>query len=261
MYLTWLDSNSWLIELGGTRILLDPWLVGDMTFGNLPWLFKGSRSRDRAIPDRLDLILLSQGLEDHAHPETLKRLDKSIPVVGSPSAAKVARSLGFTQVTTLCHGETFSLRNQVRISATVGSPIGPMVKENGYLLTALDTGTTLYYEPHGFHDPKLKEVASIDVAITPLVDLALPFAGSIIQGNRSGLELAQTVKPQVMIPTAAGGDVTFDGLLFSILKLVGSTDTMRATLADHHLTTQVLELKPGDRTEIAVRSASSSGGG
>jgi len=40
MYLTWLDSNSWLIELAGKRILLDPWLVGDLTFGNLTWLFR-----------------------------------------------------------------------------------------------------------------------------------------------------------------------------------------------------------------------------
>ena len=32
MYLTWLDSNSWLIEMGGKRVLLDPWLVGSLIF-------------------------------------------------------------------------------------------------------------------------------------------------------------------------------------------------------------------------------------
>ena len=35
MHLTWLDSNSWLIEMGGQRILLDPWLSGPLVFGNL----------------------------------------------------------------------------------------------------------------------------------------------------------------------------------------------------------------------------------
>ncbi|MBC6476050.1 MAG: MBL fold metallo-hydrolase [Hormoscilla sp. GM102CHS1] len=53
-----------LIELGDKRILLDPWLVGDLVFGNLTWFFKGSRPQPRPIPENIDLIILSQGLED-----------------------------------------------------------------------------------------------------------------------------------------------------------------------------------------------------
>ncbi|HEY9867030.1 MAG TPA: MBL fold metallo-hydrolase [Candidatus Obscuribacterales bacterium] len=33
MYFTWLDSNSWLLEIGGKQILIDPWLVGALTKG------------------------------------------------------------------------------------------------------------------------------------------------------------------------------------------------------------------------------------
>ncbi|MGV0024051.1 MBL fold metallo-hydrolase [Phormidesmis priestleyi] len=248
MYLTWLDNNSWLIELAGKRILLDPWLVGNLTFGNLDWLFKGSRSQERSIPNQLDLILLSQGLEDHAHPDTLKQLDKSIPVVGSPSAAKVVQQLGFIQVTTLKPGERFTL-DDLTIEATLGSPLGPLVQENGYLLTA--NGKTLYYEPHGFHPPTLKEHAPIDVVITPLIGLALPIVGSLIKGTESALELARAVRPQVMLPTAAGGDIVFEGLLLSLLKVVGNTDEFRAKLAQNNLSTRVLEPKPGERVEVA----------
>ncbi|MFO0408591.1 MAG: MBL fold metallo-hydrolase, partial [Dolichospermum sp.] len=50
MNLTWLDSNSWLIEIGQQRILIDPWLIGTLTFNNLDWLFKGYRYQDRSIP-------------------------------------------------------------------------------------------------------------------------------------------------------------------------------------------------------------------
>ncbi len=252
MYLTWLDNNSWLIELAGKRILLDPWLVGDLIFANLTWLFRGSRSRDRPIPENLDLILLSQGIEDHAHPETLKQLDKSIPVVASPSAAKVASSLGFDQVTALHHGEIFTLADQIQILATVGSLVGPTTKENGYLFTALDTGMKLYYEPHGFHDSRLKEFAPIDVVITPQIDLALPLVGSIIKGNQNGLKLAQAVHPQVMIPTAAGGNITFEGMLVSMLNTIGSPNEFREKLAQHHPTTQVVEPKPGVSYEVAI---------
>jgi L-ascorbate metabolism protein UlaG (beta-lactamase superfamily) len=247
MYLTWLDNNSWLIELAEKRILLDPWLVGNLTFGNLDWLFKGSRSRDRPIPDHLDLVLLSQGLEDHAHPDTLKRLDKSIPVVGSPSAAKVVQQLGFTQVTTLKPSERFTL-DSLTIEATLGSPLGPLVQENGYLLKS--SGETLYYEPHGFHPPTLKEHGTIDVVITPLIDLALPIVGSLIKGAESALKLAQTVKPQVMLPTAAGGEIVFEGLILSMLTAIGTTDSFRTRLAEAHLSTRVLEPKPGERIEV-----------
>ncbi len=250
MYFTWLDSNSWLLEISHQRILLDPWLVGSLVFGNLPWLFKGERPTKRSIPENIDLILLSQGLEDHAHPQTLKQLDKNIPVVGSPNAAKVVEELGYTQVTTLKHGQTYTLANEIEIKAFPGSPIGPTLVENGYLLKELETNHTLYYEPHGYHSPELKDAAPIDIVITPLVNLTLPLVGPIIQGAETGLKLAQWVKPQVMLSTAAGGDVKFEGLLSSLIKLVGSIEDFRSTLARHQLPTKVLNPQPGQRFEV-----------
>lgn len=252
MHLTWLDSNSWLIEIGGKRILLDPWLVGSLVFGNIDWLFKGSKVTERPIPENIDLILLSQGLEDHAHPPTLKQLDRTIPVVGSPNAAKVARELGYTQVTALAHEEKFALNKNVEIKAIPGSRIGPTLIENGYLVKELKTGFTLYYEPHGYHSPSLKEEAPVDVVITPIIDLALPLLGPIIKGTKSALEVAKLLQPQVMLPTAAGGDVAFEGLLMSLLRAVGSADELRSSLAENNLSTRVIEPKPGDRFELQL---------
>jgi L-ascorbate metabolism protein UlaG (beta-lactamase superfamily) len=255
MYLTWFDSNAWLMELAGQRILLDPWLVGDLVFGeNLTWLFRGYRQQAREIPANIDLILLSQGLADHAHPATLQQLDKAIPVVASPAAAKVVQELGYGQVTALAHGEKFTLNDRVTMQALPGSPVGPGTQENGYWLQELATGATLYYEPHGFHAPIVQDLAPIDVIITPLIDLALPLIGPIIKGTESALQLAQWVKPQFILPTAAGGDVMFEGLLLSLLKAVGTTDELRAKLAQAQLAAQILEPKPGDRVEIPVKS-------
>ncbi|NJK38277.1 MAG: MBL fold metallo-hydrolase [Oscillatoriales cyanobacterium RM2_1_1] len=257
MYLTWLDSNSWLLEMGQKRILIDPWLVGPLVFGNLPWLFKGERLQPRGIPESIDLILLSQGLEDHAHPPTLKQLDKSIPVVGSPGAAKVARELGYSQVTALEHGSIYPLE-QIEIRAVPGSPIGPNLVENGYLLQEQATGYKLYYEPHGYHAQELKNVAPIDVVITPIIDLALPLVGSIIKGQASALEVAQWVQPQVMLPTAAGGDIKFEGILLSVLKAVGSVEDFRSLLARHQLSIRVLDPTPGERFEVPLAVPSGS---
>lgn len=252
MQLTWLDSNTWLLELGQKRILIDPWLVGPLVFGNVPWLFKGERRTERPIPQNIDLILLSQGLEDHAHPPTLKQLDRNIPVVASPNAAKVVQGLGYAQITALAHGGTYNLGDKIEIKAVPGSPIGPTLLENGYLIKELPTGIKIYYEPHGNHSPSLKQEAPVDVVIAPLIDLALPLVGSIIKGSQSALELAKWLQPQVMLSTAAGGDVVFEGLLMSVLRDRGNIEDFRSLLARHDLKTRVIDPKPGEPFEVQL---------
>ncbi len=251
MYVTYLDSNSWLLELGGEQILLDPWLVGSLVFGNLPWLFKGYRKQDRQIPEAT-MILLSQGLEDHAHPPTLQQLSKSLPVVGSPNAAKVVKALGYTQVTALDHGQSYVVNDTVEIQAVSGSPIGPTLVENGYLLKELGTGKTLYYEPHGYHHPYLKTLGSVDVIITPIIDLGLPLVGAIIKGSDSALEVAQWLNPQVMLPTAAGGEVEFEGLLIRLLRAKGTVAEFQERLSVLGLRTKAIAPLPGQRWEVPL---------
>lgn len=255
MNLTYLDSNSWLIDLGHTRILLDPWLVGDLVLGGASWLFRASRRKPHPIPESVDLILLSQGLPDHAHPETLKVLDRTIPVVASPSAAKVVSELGYQQVTALAHGESFDWQGQLKIQAFPGSPLGPFLTENAYLLTDTVNQERLYYEPHGYHHPSLEQEDPVDVVLTPLTNAELPLVGPIIKGQDSALTVAQWLRPQVMLPTAAGGDVTYEGLLLAVLKEVGTLDDLRTRLQENGLTTQVLEPKSGDRLEITPQAA------
>ncbi|MBL1200724.1 MAG: MBL fold metallo-hydrolase [Nostoc sp. GBBB01] len=252
MFLTWFDSNSWLLEIGEKRILIDPWLVDSLIFSNLDWLFKGQRSQNRPIPENIDLILLSQGLEDHSHPPTLKQLDRNIKVVASPNAAKVVDKLGYTKVTTLAHGETFTLDRQIEIKAFPGSPIGPTLVENSYLLKELESGLTLYYEPHGYHSPEVKQAAPIDVVVTPFIDMTLPLLGPIIKGKNSALDIVKSLEPQVILPTAAGGDVIFEGLLMKLIQTKGSAAEFRSLLEKNNLSTRVIEPTPGDRFQVPL---------
>ncbi|BCL37100.1 MBL fold metallo-hydrolase [Nostoc sp. MS1] len=253
MYLTWFDNNSWLLEISNQKILIDPWLVDVLTFGNLDWLFKGSRIQERPIPENIDLILLSQGLEDHTHPPTLKQLNPNIPVVASPNAAKVVHGLDYTNVTSLAHGESFTLNNLIEIKAFPGSLVGPTLVENSYFLKELETGFTLYYEPHGNHSPQLKQLAPVDVIITPIIDVVLPVVGSIIKGNSSALEVAKWLQPQVMLSTANAKETSYEGLLSKILKTEGNIADFRLLLEKNNLSTQVLDPNPGDRVELQLK--------
>jgi L-ascorbate metabolism protein UlaG (beta-lactamase superfamily) len=245
MRLTWLDSNSWLIGIAGKHILLDPWLFGALVFGSLPWLFKGEKSVAYSLPDKIDLILLSQGLEDHTHPPTLEKLDHQIPAVGSSNAAKVLRELGYAQVTALEPGETFTFDNCLQIEAVPGSPIGPQLIENGYLIRDLTSHQTLYYEPHGYHSPTLQNQISVDIAITPIINLTLLQILPILKGQESALQLCQWLQPQVILPTGGVGNVKYEGVLTSLIREVGNIDRFRQLLATNNLTTQVIEPEPG----------------
>ena len=253
MYLTWLDSNSWLIEIAGKRILLDPWLVDALMFGNAAWFFKSERKTPREIPQNIDLILLSQGLPDHAHPATLKQLDHQIPVVGSPSAAKLVKQMDYQQVSSLAHGEVFSIPNLLEIRAVMGSPTGPNTFENGYILKDLVEGTSIYYEPHGYHAAAIQEFAPVDVVITPMIDLKLPLIGTVIKGQQGAVQVAKWLKPQVILPTAAGGDLTYSGFLLNILKAEGTMDSLRSLFTENNISTQVIEPKPWERFEVKLQ--------
>lgn len=245
MELTYLDSNSWLIDMAGKRILLDPWLVGSLVFGNADWLFKGDRPQDRQIPEHVDFILLSQGLEDHAHPETLKALDKNLPVVCSPNGKGVVEKFGFKQIQSIDHGEVITL-DQLEIRAVKGSPVGPTTWENGYILKDLTTGKSLYYEPHGYHSETIKEFAPINVVVTPVINLKLPLVGAVIKGQETALKVCDWLKPDVILPTAAGGDVHFEGILMNFLKPDGTVSEFAEMLKKTGLATKVLDPKPGE---------------
>jgi L-ascorbate metabolism protein UlaG (beta-lactamase superfamily) len=252
MRLTWFDSNSWLIEVGDQRILLDPWFVGPLVFGKATWLFKGEKNRQFPIPTNLSLLLLSQGLEDHAHPPTLQTLDPTLPVVASANGAKVVKALGFQEITALAPGQTFNLHNQVEIRAFAGSLVGPQLVENAYLLTDLTTGYRLYYEPHGFHSPDLKTVGKVDGILTPVVGASLLHLIPVLKGQQTTVELCQWLKPGVIIPTAAAGDTRYEGLIGYLFREEGSIAAFQNLLAEKHLTPMVINPVLGEAIALPV---------
>jgi L-ascorbate metabolism protein UlaG (beta-lactamase superfamily) len=240
MQLTWLDSNSWLIEIAGLRILLDPWLVGSLIFGNLKWLLEGKKIKSHPLPENIDFILLSQGLEDHAHPPTLKILDHHLPVVASPNASKVCESLGYSNIKSLNHGDSYIFEDKLEIKAVKGSPVGPTLVENGYILRDLGSDESIYYEPHGFHSSSLQQ-EEVKVIITPLTNINIPLIGPVIKGQETAVEVCRWLKPKYIISTAAGGEIEFEGLLAKVLKPDGSIERFRQLLQQENMDTQVIE--------------------
>ena len=209
---TYYGANGWLLEFDDLRVLVDPWLRGSLSFPPGEWLLKGELPCERKVPEKLNLLLLTQGLADHAHPDTLALLPKDLPVIGSAAAARVVERLGFTSVKALSPGESTNHQG-LRVRASAGAPV-PMV-ENGYLLDWSDG--SLYLEPHGVLDPSLRQ-RRVNTLITPVVDLGLPLAGNFITGASVLTELVERFQPDQILASTTGGDVQFTGLISRFLQ-------------------------------------------
>ena len=235
---TYYGANGGLLEFNNLRVLVDPWLRGSLSFPPGSWLVKGVLPHERPAPGTLELLLLTQGLADHSHPESLDLLPRDLPVIGSTSAARVVRSLGFQTITSLKPGETTNHQG-LTVRATAGAPV-PM-EEHGYLLE--HEAGQLYLEPHGFLDPNLPE-QPLDAVITPMVDLGLPALGAFVKGCSVAPELVQRFQPTTMLASTSGGDVRFSGALSGILQMNGSVEQTGRNLPT---STQWLDPTPGER--------------
>ena len=75
---TYFGANGWLLEIGDCRVLVDPWLSGSLVFPPGAWMLRGELPHPWPVPENLDLLLLTQGLADHAHQPSLKLLPRNL---------------------------------------------------------------------------------------------------------------------------------------------------------------------------------------
>jgi len=223
----------------GTTILVDPWLVGALTFGDTPWLYEGKKKRLpaqdlAAVCSRTDVLLISQALPDHAHGPTLRALpDKALPVVCSPAAEAAVREAGFTDVTALPIGASAETAGgRLRVTATAGALVGPpwATRENGFLIEELGTTATrplrIYYEPHcDWGEGALDALAgggeggAIDAVVTPAVSQRL--AGyPLVMGEENLVRLVRALRPAALIPLV-NAEFEQSGPLAAAIQQVG----------------------------------------
>jgi hypothetical protein len=236
---TYLGANGWLLEIAGLRLLVDPWFSGPLRFGVGDWLLKGELASPQPVPERLDLLLLSQGLPDHTHPPSLALLPPDLAVVASPAAARRARQLGFQQVTALRPGERHR-HGDLELLATAGAAVPQ--QENGWLLD--HPAGSLYLEPHGFPGADLPN-RPLTAVITPVLDVGLPLAGAFVRGRSALPELLHRFQPSTVLASTTGGDVRFSGVLASWLQVQGSPEEAAALVAAQASGCQFIDPQPG----------------
>jgi len=96
-------------------------------------------------------------------------------------------------------------------------------------------------------------VNQVDVVIAPVMDLTLPLVGAIIRGNQVALELAQQLRPQVMLSTAMG-DYEASGFLLQLVQAKGDIATFQQQLAQAGLPTRAMELPPQQAVTLPLET-------
>jgi len=210
---TYLGSNGWIIEFKKARIVIDPWLLGDLIFPPGGWFFKGTLKDEIPTPKDIDLILLTQGLPDHCHIPSLKKFPKKTNIICSKSAYKILDELNFKSINIMQPGQNIKF-NDIKIEATSGAAV-PKI-ENGYILEA-DDGS-FYIEPHGFLDNEIKP-RKLDAVITPTKNLELPMLGPFVKGADVIPELVKVFNPSYVLSSTTGGEAQFSGILNSFISL------------------------------------------
>ncbi|XP_058087693.1 uncharacterized protein LOC131234764 isoform X1 [Magnolia sinica] len=261
--LTYLEGNSWLWDVSGVKILVDPILVGNLDFG-IPWLYDAAKKflKNFQLNDlpELDCLIITQSLDDHCHIKTLRPLSKMLPdlrVISTPNAETILNPL-FRNVTYLEPGQSSEIEgkngSKVSVRATAGPILGPPWQrpENGYLIMSPQSQLTLYYEPHCVYNQSFLQKESADVVITPVIKQLLP-AFTLVSGQEDAVALAKLLQAKFIVPMK-NGDLDSKGLLSSIVYAKGTIESFKELLSRELPDAEVLEPRPGVPLEISVPS-------
>ncbi|OMP06818.1 hypothetical protein COLO4_07879 [Corchorus olitorius] len=257
--LTYLEGNSWVWDVSGVRILVDPILVGNLDFG-IPLLYDAAKKflKNFKLTDLppVDCLLITQSLDDHCHLKTLKPLSEMSPnlrVIATPNAKPLLDPL-FKNVTYLEPGESSEVEagngSKVRIEATAGPVLGPPWQrpENGYLVGSPQGQLTLYYEPHCVYNRSFLEKKRADIVITPVIKQLLP-SFTLVSGQEDAVRLAKLLQAKFIV-AMKNGDLDSKGFLASIVKSEGTIASFKELLQKEVPDAQALEPTPGVPLQI-----------
>ncbi|XP_075524157.1 uncharacterized protein LOC142556578 [Primulina tabacum] len=260
--LTYLEGNSWLWEVGGVKILVDPVLVGNLDFG-IPWLYDAAKKflKNLTLDDLPGIycLLITQSLDDHCHLKTLKPLSQKSPnlgVIATPNAKALLDTI-FTNVTYLEPGQASEIQVNngfsVKIRATAGPVLGPPWQrpENGYLVTSPEGELTLYYEPHCVFNEDFVRKECADILITPVIKQLLPNF-TLVSGQEDAVRLAKLLHAQFIIPMK-NGDLDSKGLRASLVKTEGTIESFKEISSKEPPDAKVLQPTPGKPVKISAR--------
>lgn len=197
-----LGQSTHLLQLGGVRVLTDPWFF-DPAFGALR-----HPSPLPIAPQALgaiDVIVISHDHPDHADRRALDRLDKNATViVGASSLVPVLRGLGYARV------EYVPRERDLILGALKLTGVQAVhdVPETGYVLSVGDT--SVYFAGDTSADALFEAVAerwTLSLAILPIDGTRVRGEARMVMDPDEAAEATALLKPKRVM--GAHADATY----------------------------------------------------
>jgi L-ascorbate metabolism protein UlaG (beta-lactamase superfamily) len=216
------------------------------------------------IIDDINYIIITQGLDDHAHTPTLKKISKLKPnmqYVCPPSAVQIFEKCGISQekLIQITPGQQITIKNKkndaVEIRATTGAKVGPpwQANENGYLLRPKPKQSTsskysLYIEPHCMYENEELEKYTSDIVISPIKSQKI-FTYTLVDGGNKAASLCDTLDAKFLVPMA-NGDLVQTGLLSNIINAKGTVEDMQQIRNNRKKSWEIVKVQPGKQFSL-----------
>jgi L-ascorbate metabolism protein UlaG (beta-lactamase superfamily) len=193
---TRIGHSRHLLEIGGKRLLTDPWFTVTSTYDpgeHVALTVDG-------LPE-LDGVLITHEHYDHCDLDALASYrDLGVPVIAPGTVVDKARDAGFTDVRDLEAWDATSV-GDVTVTATPGKH---GVHEVTYVVQGADR--TVFFGGDSLKIPELDELpsrfGSFDLALLPTNGLCIRPAGGtqVVMDAHEAADLAATLRPTVAIP-------------------------------------------------------------
>jgi len=221
-------DNSFLLEIGGLKLLIDPWLEGN-EIDYFSW-FNTQWHRTKPLPyeqlPSYDTVLITQKYPDHFHIKTLQRLSPNRVIAPRSIEKKLNKILPNTEIISLDATNNQLQENNVQVRFLASKRrIDPI-----YDAFLVDDGQeSVFIAPHGFKmDEKdvvlIRTASPCQLLITPFNYYKLPFfLGGVVSPGLDGVKhLCDNIDPKRVIATH-DEDKHAKGLVSKFAKIIRPT--------------------------------------
>jgi len=230
-------DSSWIVEMDGTKILLDPWLEGPAVVGIKPLHVARLGLTPVPIEELPDVegLVVSHPYPDHCQAQTLRKLHKDLPAWAHPIVRLFVQMHGrFKAGGTLgdcSRGAEPTVIGNLE-AAYCKAPTHTDPTHNVMVFRGRQSGHTILYCPHGMFlkGCTLEAVERLvggrpDVLMCSFTLLDLPFylGGVANLGKEAAFALVEHFSPRSVLQTH-DGDKPDSGLIARVEKLVRCED-------------------------------------
>jgi L-ascorbate metabolism protein UlaG (beta-lactamase superfamily) len=196
---TWLGHSSTVVDIDGVRFLTDPVLRRRVAH------LRRAEPVPAAAVGRIDVVLVSHAHLDHLDGPSLRRLDRSAPIVLPRGAGGVAKRCGYRDVREVEAGDELGFGPvRVDVAPAEHGTIRRFVRASSEAVGFVLRGSkSVYFAGDTDLFDGMRELAPVDVALLPVAGWGPRIPAGHLDPRRAA-EALRLVRPQVVVPVHWG---------------------------------------------------------